>query len=107
MSKAPGWNDTQISRFEYRVGLFRRRGKTEARAEQFAESLVARDADRDDRRLCLECAGLQRGQSYASGPAQPHRCGPAAAGRVKGATKRHEPVTDILQRCEHFTFQTP
>ena len=43
-----------------RVGLFRRRGQTEQRAEALAESLVRRDADRDDRRLCLECAGLQR-----------------------------------------------
>ena len=107
MSNAPGWSDTQIARFTYRVGLFRRRGKSEVRAEQLAESLVARDAERDDRRMCLECAGLQRGQSYGNGPSPAPRCGPAAAGRVNGASKRLEPVTDILQRCEHFVFQKP
>lgn len=104
----PGWNDAQISRFLYRVGLFRRRGVTEQRAEELAEQLVRRDAELDTRRLCLECAGLQRGQSYGSGPSQPHRCGPAAAGRrLKGTPKRCEPVTQILQRCEAFTFQKP
>lgn len=103
----PGWNDAQISRFLYRVGLFRRRGQTEQRAEALAESLVRRDADRDDRRLCLECAGLQRAPSCGGGPAPAPRCGPAAAGQRKEASKRCEPVTDILQRCPSFTFQKP
>lgn len=107
MSSAPGWSDAQIARFTYRVGLFRRRGKSEARAEQLAEVLLARDADRDDRRMCLECSNLQRGQSYGNGSTQPPRCGPAAAGRVKWASKRYEPVTDILQRCPNFNFQKP
>lgn len=104
----PGWNDAQISRFTYRVGLFRRRGQTEQRAEALAESLVRRDAELDDRRLCLECASLQRAPAgYGNGPAPSPRCGPASAGKRKDASKRCEPVTDILQRCPHFTFQKP
>lgn len=104
----PAWNDAQISRFIYRVGLFRRRGVPEPRAEQLAEQLVLRDYELDTRRLCLECSRLQRGPSYGGRPPEPPRCGAAAAGRMfKGTPKRYEPVTQILQRCEAFAFQLP
>jgi hypothetical protein len=104
----PAWGDAEISRFLYRVNLFKRRGVAEPRAEKLADALAVRDYERDPRRLCLECAGLQRGApAYGNAPPNPPRCGPAAGKRLKFCTSRYEPVTQILQRCEAFTFQKP
>lgn len=103
---ATGWNDAEIRRFEFRVGLFKRRGLDEKRAELLADSLVGRDRDRDDRRLCLECAGLQKPLPARNGwPASPPACGPAS--RAKVGPRRVEPVLDVLQRCLHFTWVKP
>ncbi|HYE70808.1 MAG TPA: Arm DNA-binding domain-containing protein [Aquabacterium sp.] len=49
----------EIDRFTVRLRLFRLRGWTEARVEAVADDLVLRDRDGDDRRMCIECAGLQ------------------------------------------------
>ena len=109
----PAWGNAQIARFLFRVALFSRRGVSEPRAEQLADRLARRDYDRDDRRLCLECGGLQRGSSRGNGPAT-SRCAPvslAASARASAQHKQppfpHEPVIDILQRCAHFTWQKP
>lgn len=49
------WGDIEIRRFLFRVGLFRRRGMDEAKAEALADRLAARDQDLDERRVCVEC----------------------------------------------------
>jgi hypothetical protein len=80
------WGDREISRFIFREALFRRRGLTATEAEAWADRLALRDQDRDDRRLCLECQHI----------------------RPQGRCVHRQPVlNDILQRCSHFTFETP
>lgn len=65
------------------------------RAAVLADRLACRDADGDDRRVCLECASL--------GPRG--RCSAAAAGLIEGASRRLQPVPDLLQRCEAFRLR--
>jgi len=90
------WTDKEIARFIKRVGMFKRRGVSTAMAEAMADRLAARDQDRDDRRMCIECAELQRDGG----------CFAARQGRLHGTAKRHEPVLDLLARCEGFKWQT-
>lgn len=60
-----------------------------------ADLLLVRDRQQDDRRLCIECTHLgERG-----------RCLAAAAGRLAGTDRHHEPVQTILQRCPAFRLQ--
>lgn len=92
-STAGTWSELEIQTFIARVERFTRRGQIETKAEHLAEVLLVRDRDDDDRRMCLECAGLgERG-----------RCLPARRGAIPGAGRVVEPVTTILQRCEGFT----
>jgi hypothetical protein len=98
----PALNDKQIARMQFRLDLFARRGFSEAAAEALAERLAQRDHDRDDRRMCAECAHLQDGGT----------CFAAARGWIPNTTRhddwrQHTPVRTLLQRCEAFTFSTP
>lgn len=86
-------NTAEIDAFNERLHLFTRRGLDYSEAERLADRLVIRDRDGDERRMCLECAGLD-----ARG-----RCLPARRGAIPGAGRVLEPVTTILQRCEGFT----
>ena len=97
MNVMPAWNDAQISRFNYRLALFIRRGIESLLAEKLADRLALRDFERDDRRLCLECESLQRGG----------KCFQVAQGKLPKVSPRHEPVTNVLQRCSAFSFQKP
>ena len=80
------WADTEIRRFTFRLGLFTRRGLPESEAERLADRLALRDQAKDDRRVCMECQHI-RPQG---------RC-----------VHRQAVLNDILQRCPHFTFETP
>lgn len=98
----PAMTDKAIAAFLYRTGLFQRRGWPPEKAEAWADRLFQRDTERDDRRLCIECSNLQRGGWCAR------------ASRVLGRETNKDgraaalqPVTDILQRCPPFAFQTP
>jgi len=82
----PEWNDVQIKRFLFRAALFVRRGLTHDAAERLGDRLATRDYQRDDRRVCVECAHLQRGNT---------------------CFKRQAVLTTQLQRCDSFQFQTP
>ena len=64
----------------------------EDKAQAAADRLERRDAEGDDRRMCVECTHL--GDSG--------RCIAAATGRLRNADRRHEPVADLPQRCEAF-----
>lgn len=87
------WDDREIFRFQFREGLFIRRGFEPERAERAAESLVYRDRNRDDRRMCVECAYWQR-----SHPSRNAVC----------AHTRIDVLPDTLQRCGlPFAWQTP
>ena len=87
----------EISRYIARVALFKRRGWAEDKADQWADRLALRDQQRDDRRACIECAHLQRGGT----------CFAASQGWMPGVDKRLQPITDLLQRCERFSWQKP
>lgn len=78
--------DKQETRRLYRVELFEAQGFEHWRAQMWSWRLVHRDADRDDRRLCVECHHLLSGW----------RC------------RRHEAVLpDTLQRCPSFEWERP
>ena len=83
-------------RMALRAALFQRRGREPELAQALARRLVQRDIDHDDRRVCLECTHLQ----------QDGGCFAARQGRIPGASRRLEPVQDILQRCDRFEEQS-
>ena len=91
------WTDAEINRFTLRVGLFERRGLDTDHAEQIADRLAERDQERDDRRMCIECAQLQ----------QDGGCFAARRGLMSNASRSLHPVKTILMRCEHFEWQKP
>jgi len=93
----PTLSDRQIARMSWRIDRFVRLGMPEARAEALADRLADRDFERDDRRICAECSNY----------AQDRSCLPARQGRMPLTSRRHEPVPDVLARCEFFSFATP
>lgn len=90
---AGGWDDAEIDAFLRRKARFTHMGRT-ADAENLAERLTLRDRQRDDRRLCLECAAL----------VDNGRCGAAARGRLPDTSRQFEPMPTILQRCPGFAL---
>jgi len=82
-----------------RTALFSRRGLSALDAELLADKLVNRDREGDDRRLCLECAHLNRpaGTLHC---AQWQRAGLGAPGVPAG-------LHLVLQRCNGFKDQNP
>lgn len=97
LDRMPAWGEAQIRRYVFREALFRRRGVPADVAERLGDRLATRDHERDDRRVCLECSNLQRGG----------KCFAVQQGHMKDVSLKHEPVTNILQRCDHFSWQTP
>lgn len=85
-------SEPEADAFAARVRHFTDRGMTLEAADALAERLAIRDADFDDRRLCLECSYLG-----AQG-----RCIAAATGRLRGVAAQLEPLQTILQRCDAF-----
>lgn len=92
----------QQARHDFRVGLFQRRGLSVEAASTLADRLVERDADRDDRRVCAECAHVT-----ADHPKYGRGCFAARQGWIHGASKHLSPILNLLQRCEGFKFSTP
>jgi len=76
----------EITRFEYRTGLFQRRGFPFVQAAELAHELWERDADKDDRRMCIECKHFQQSRTCA---------------------RRGLFLRQTLQRCPLFAWQTP
>lgn len=91
-ASAVNWDDAEIDAFLARRDRLVRWGWPEPVADAYAERLVRRDRDGDDRRMCVECSALD----------PLGRCLVAAAGRLRGASRRLEPVPAVLQRCEGF-----
>lgn len=84
-----------MARHASRVQLFQRRGLAEQGAVDLAAVLSCRDADFDDRRMCIECAHLQRDGG----------CFAARQGWIQGAAVYLSPIRTMLQRCERFESQ--
>ena len=76
----------QEFRKAFRIELFQKHGWSEGLSSHWAAHLVERDEDRDDRRLCVECANLLSQWRCAS----------------KGAV-----IGDVLQRCPLFVWAKP
>lgn len=91
------WSAKEVHRHTFRVGLFLRRGVDQQYATQLADRMHERDAEHDDRRMCLECSNLQRGGL----------CFAASQGRIKDVSKHWQPVRDLLMRCEGFEWSKP
>ncbi|RZI75183.1 MAG: hypothetical protein EOP13_06310 [Pseudomonas sp.] len=90
-------NDPTVVRLAKRTELFKRRGLEEEQALELAEALRYRDGDFDDRRMCIECAHLQRDGG----------CFAARQGWIQGAALYLTPVQTMLQRCGQFEWQIP
>ena len=106
MSDAPSycspvmpWGDKQITRFNFRVALFLRRGAEPWLADALADRLAERDHERDDRRMCIECQHMQRDGG----------CFAAKQGWMKaeGISESFKAMPEMLQRCSQFKFVTP
>lgn len=82
----PAWGDAQIRRFNFRHGLFIRRGIEPMHAERLADQLATRDYEHDDRRMCLECVSYQRSRT---------------------CFKRLPMSIEQLARCHGFEWQKP
>lgn len=64
----------------------------------FADRLAVRDAERDDRRACIECSFFQ----------QDKRCNKHRNGLHPDTLSRDfTPMPAVLQRCPVFAFQVP
>lgn len=98
---SPAMNAHEIDTFTRRLERFTRKGLRLADAEALADTLVQRDRETDDRRLCLECGHLQGGAGR-------WRCG---NGLVAGVTLRAADaqlpgeLTRKLQRCAGFPHE--
>ena len=97
MTEGGAVSEAQEPRRAFRTALFQRRGWTAERAAEWAERLTRRDAERDDRRICQECAHAQ----------QDGGCFAAKQGRIYGAVRNLAPVRDVLARCEGFEWAKP
>ena len=79
-------SEREARRWLFRSRLFQQHGWPEERAEAWAEKLVGRDRDGDDRRLCVECKNLL----------SQWRC-----------AERGPVLAEVLQRCPTFQWETP
>lgn len=87
-------NTVEIDTFTGRLHLFTRHDLDTTEAEGLADSLVNRDRDGDDRRLCLECLHLRRSACL-------WRCGQHQRAGWAGADVPAD-VVKLLQRCDGF-----
>jgi len=93
----------EIDTFTARLYHFTWRGLAEPDAEKLADTLVTRDRESDDRRLCLECFHL----SGQSGKAWDCRNWQRAGVVLRARDARLSAALVLqLQRCDGFTSQT-
>ena len=92
-------NSREIDTFTERFARFSDKGLDLDASERWADKLVLRDRESDDRHLCLECTHLHQGAVWRCGNWQ--RAGVAI--RAKDAQLAKEFV-NLLQRCEGFTI---
>ena len=86
-------NTCEIDTFTARLGRFTERGLHLDDAERLADTLVIRDREGDDRRLCLECIHLQGFGRW--------RCGNSELANVPPYGVARDLVL-MLQRCDGF-----
>ncbi len=86
---ADNWSDSEIEAFNRRVVQFQNQGIDLSKAEAIAETLLVRDRDTDDRRMCVECLSLAKFNCTT----------PKAADLT---TRDVRPIRFMLQRCDGF-----
>ncbi len=86
---ADNWSGSEIEAFNRRVVQFQNQGIDLPKAEAIAETLLVRDRDTDDRRMCVECLSLAKFNCTT----------PKAAGLT---TRDVRPIRFMLQRCDGF-----
>jgi hypothetical protein len=89
---SPAMNSREIEIFHARLYRFTDKGLEYDDAERYADKLVMRDRELDDRRLCLECAHLNGRW----------RCGNWKAAHAGGYDLSRDGIL-LLQRCKGFT----
>jgi hypothetical protein len=90
-------NTAEIARFLSRIEVFRAKGLDEPRAESLADTLVNRDRDGDDRKVCYECSHL-RGFTHL-------RCANWKAAGIcmtSDSAFLGKDFASLLQRCDGF-----
>ncbi len=92
-------NTGEIATFSAQLLRFISKGVGVINAEALADRLVIRDRESDDRRLCLECAHLQRGMRRGNWK----RAGVAT--RANDAQLSTD-LVNLLQRCDGFSNPT-
>jgi hypothetical protein len=95
----PALTEREISRMTFRIALFRSRSWDEGRAEAWADRLQDRDAAQDKRHICMECSHLRTWMTSdreTNEPVRDWKC------QANGAL-----LTDVLQRCPKFSWETP
>lgn len=93
-------NTAEIDTFTARLSRFIDKGLSLADAEALADSLVKRDREMDDRRLCLECIHLHDGGTGR------WRCGNAVAAGIgvhAADAQRPTDLTRLMRHCPGFT----
>lgn len=100
-------NDREIARFVFRAALFERRGLTPELAERVADRLALRDQERDDRRCCLECTGLDQRRECMRVRVDRQTGAKGAARHMPDTSNDFQPMPITLQRCAGFSFVTP
>lgn len=96
---SPAMNGSEIDLFAERLVRFTGKGLTTDDAESLADKLVKRDRDKDDRRVCLECANLT-GYGRTS-----WRCSNWRVAGIAIRARDNQLPADLvlqLQRCDGF-----
>lgn len=89
-----GWTDAEIDRFTGRVLRLQNLGGDLLKAEGMAETLLQRDRDGDDRRMCAECSNLSGRQCRNAQGAE--------LGLPSHRTADVSPIRFMLQRCAGY-----
>ena len=97
-------NGAEVDTFSIRLQKFTEKGLTRIAGEILADTLVLRDRDQDERRVCLEC------KHFAGHGAGSWRCGNWQAAGVAIRSRDAQLPADLvpqLQRCGGFTAHLP
>lgn len=96
--RSTAMSGAELDTFTARLARFTDKGLDLDAGERWADKLVLRDRESDERHICLECTHLQQVAVWRCGNWQ--RAGVAV--RAKDAQLATEFV-NLLQRCEGFT----
>lgn len=99
----------EIRRSNFRVELFQSRQFDTPRALAWAERLRRRDADLDKRHICVECRHFRTFMTLGIDPKVPPDQWKFSSVPLRDwkCFKNEALLTDVLQRCPKFQWETP